>query len=381
MSRLVIKHNGKIPLISESYNKIGEWPKPYGIGMLVALHNEGGGIKLFLSTDGLTFTYSSIGINVSTGAGGQYAVDGAFSTAINRYVVSTGGPFALGYVIYTDNFVNWFTASTAFTYQQDSFAISYSPSLDKFVIVGENRPQSSTTGVTWSLSPYYDINTGDPMQTTWENVEWIDNLSKFVATSYSGSKFRVAHSTDGENWSQFTGGTQSPAGPYIGSRVASIYSFAYSPTLNRFVGIDPSFATFSYSNDGGYTWSYITQSSASFSDVSWRGVAYSDDLDLFVAIGLGKTSPYQTNKFAVSKTGLTWSLVYGPTDTWGGRQVIRWSKEFQRFIMFAGNANWTGSSQYAWSADGYNWFTSSCYGDFPASGNTFGLLSIPNLLI
>lgn len=356
MSRIVIRHNQKIPLIAEAYDKIGEWPKPYGVGLLGALHWEATNkIMFFYSTDGKNFDYRDTNLTYLTGAGSQIPAEASYNTVINRYVAVTGGSNALAFVIYSDNLVNWFTASTAYSYNQSLTSIAYSESLNLFVAVGANKPQYSSTGIGWTLST-------SSISSTWGTVKWIEPLSKFY-TSYTTA---FASSSNGINWTQ---GTSS-----------LLQDFAYSSVSNRFVGIYTSFSQFSYSNDNGSTWTYITQSSASFSNVSWRAVEYSEPLDLFIAVGLKAVNidGFANNIFAVSKTGLTWSIVIGPYDGWTD---ITWSNEFQEFAMFPGNANWSAASQFARSSDGYNWFTSSQHGGSTTSGTTIKLVSMPNILI
>lgn len=355
MSRIVIRHKQKIPLMAEAYDKMAEFDKPYGVGLLGGLHWEGTNkIVFFYSTDGKNFDYLDTGLTYQTAFGNQTPTSAAFSTQLNRYVATSGiTSLALGYVIYSDNLKNWFTASTAFIYSQDMLDIAYSDTLNLFVAVGENKPQYSTTGVGWTLST-------SSVNSYWSKVKWISSLNKFYA-SYTTS---FANSSNGINWTQGT--------------CSLITDFAYSSLSNRFVGVYGS-NSFSFSDDNGATWAYITQSFGSFSSVDWRGIEYSEPLDLFIAVGLRPiTGGISNNIFAVSKTGLTWSVVIGPRDSWTD---LTWSEEFQEFAMFPGNANYSNSSQFAGSFDGYNWFTSSQHGGTAMSGTTIKLVSMPNILI
>jgi hypothetical protein len=361
MSRLVIKHNGKIPLISESYNKIGEWPYPYGIGMLVTLDVETSYSNVVWSTGGNTFTASQFNIaNNGVSGGAATAIQPraiAFSSAINRFVTFGGVSSPLPFVMYSDNLLTWATASHAFSAGQQGFDIDYSPSLDMFVAVGANKPQYSTTGIGWTLST-------STMGTFWNNVKWIDGLSKFIVTNISSSPY-FASSTDGINWTTSTAFT--------------LADVAYSDNLGRLVGVGNKFgADIAFSDDSGSTWTYITQSFASFTDTRKDTIAYSPQLDLFVIAGLGTGSnPFATNKYLTSKTGLTWSQVSGATNSWN---YINWSNEMEQFWITP-QSNYDFARSYAYSSDGVNWATASISAGSLTSGTALKMITTKNIFI
>jgi hypothetical protein len=359
MSRLVIKHNGKIPLISESYNKIGEWPKPYGIGMLVTLEILDSSFPYVVySTGGNTFTASQMNIPALTGSGNTYPAAIAFSPVLNRFVAWGGqGGIELAQVMYSDNLFTWSTASTAYSVNQRGWNIDYSESLNMFVAVGENKPQYSTNGLGWTLST-------SSMGTTWYSVKWIDNISKFIVTNTLASPY-FASSTDGINWTTAT--------------AVSLYDVAYSDNLGRLVGVGGNYgANIAFSDNQGSTWTYITQSFASFTDTQKRSISYSPTLDLFVVVGLATGSnPFATNKYFTSKTGLTWSEVSGATNSW---VHVNWSNEMQQFWITP-QSNFNASRSYAYSSDGVNWATASIDVGSLTSGTALKMITTKNIFI
>ena len=359
MSRLVIKHNGKIPLISESYNKIGEWPKPYGIGMLVTLEILDSSFPYVVySTGGNTFTASQMNIPALTGSGNTYPAAIAFSPALDRFVAWGGqSGIELAQVMYSDNLFTWATASTAYSVNQQGWDIDYSESLNMFVAVGDNKPQYSTTGIGWTLST-------STMGTIWRNVKWIDGISKFIVGNNISSPY-FASSTDGINWTTAT--------------AVGLYDVAYSDNLGRLVGVGANYgANIAFSDNSGSTWTYITQSFASFTDTQKRSIAYSPTLDLFVVVGLATGSnPFATNKYFTSKTGLTWSEVSGATNSW---VHVNWSNEMQQFWITP-QSNFNASRSYAYSSDGVNWATASIDVGSLTSGTALKMITTKNIFI
>jgi len=362
MSRLVIKHNGKIPLISESYNKIGEWPKPYGIGMLVTLDAEVAYNNVVWSTGGNTFTASTFNIANNGvpggGAGATMPQSIAFSSAINRFVAWGGiTNNSLPFVMYSDNLLTWATSSTVYAGGENGWDIDYSPSLNMFVAVGENKPQYSTTGIGWTLST-------STMGNFWNNVKWIDGLSKFIVSNAVSSPY-FASSTDGISWTTAT--------------AVKLFDVAYSDNLGRLVGVGGGFgADIAFSDNSGSTWTYITQSFASFTDTKKLSIAYSPKLDLFVVAGLGTGSnPFATNKYFTSKTGLTWSEVSGATNSWN---YINWSNEMEQFWITP-QSNYDFARSYAYSSDGVNWATASISAGSLTSGTALKMITTKNIFI
>lgn len=358
MSRIVIRHNQKIPLIAEAYDKIGEWPKPYGIGMLVTLDVESTYPFVVYSTGANTFTASQFNIPALTGSGNSYPQAIAFSTQNNRFVAwggSTGTELAQ--VMYSDNLISWSTASTAYSLNQAGRDIDYSESLNLFVAVGDNKPQYSTNGVGWTLST-------TTMGTNWYSVKWFEDISKFVVTNPITSPY-FASSSDGINW--------------VTQSAVKLIDVAYSANLNRMVGVGSGFgADIAFSDNQGSTWTYITQSFSTFTDTQKRSIAYSPQLDLFVIVGLGTGSnPFATNKYFTSKTGLTWSQVTGLTNSWNH---INWSNEFQQFWITP-QSNFNGSTTYAYSSDGINWQAANIAAGSTTSGSALKMITTKNIFV
>lgn len=76
------------------------------------------------------------------------------------------------------------------------FGLAYSPSLDLFVMTGQqgsNRIWTSVNGSSWTAIIA-------PVQLAWANVAWSPDLSLFVAVSTNGTGNQVLTSPDGVTW-------------------------------------------------------------------------------------------------------------------------------------------------------------------------------------
>jgi len=271
-----------------------------------------------------------------------------YSSVLQRFVFMGTGVSAR--LVYSDDAgANW-TVSTSLPETTTNNA-AYSPTLDIFVSTGINtKPMWSVDGITFTQS-------STSMRGNWYSVIWSASQSKFFASDYTSSPY-FAESTDGKTWTTKTG--------------VALYQVAYSSALDRLVGVNPTFNSFAYSDNFGTTWTTVTQSTSGIPSNTWREIAYSPKLDLFVACGLGPSSPqFATNQFIVSKTGQTWSAVTASTNSWFS---IIWSEEFEKFYATP-QANFNAAQTYVYSSDGYNWTTVTMSMGATDSGSSRAIVS------
>lgn len=278
--------------------------------------------------------------------------DVAYSPTLDRFVVSISRPdvYTQGLFLYsTSGPYNWATGSM--TYASDYRSVCYSSSLDRFVAVGDAKPIWSDDGETWNAPTNVPKN-------GWYYVRWVEDIGKFCMINYDYSGDYFGYSVDGKTWSSVTG--------------KSGLEFAYSTNLGRLVSVNLAFSSFAYSDDEGLNWTTITQSSATVPDLNYFSIDYSPTLDLFVAVGKGKGSPqFATNQFIVSKTGVTWSSVTASTNTW---QKVYWAPEFLQFYVTPAS-NFNAAQTYAYSSDGYSWFTASVIAGTSTGGAVKAIVS------
>ncbi len=117
-----------------------------------------------------------------------------------------------------------------------------------------------------------------------------------------------------------------------------------------------------YSSDG-ISWSPSTPGFSGASGVNAvRGIAYSPELGLFVAVGpQGTGGPTGTKgEFAISSNGSSWSV--GSFGYAGGPVFVRaitWSSELRLFVAVGGNGNSGDATFISTSPDGTTWTTQS----------------------
>lgn len=168
--------------------------------------------------------------------------------------------------------------------------LAYSPSLNLAVCVassGTNRSMRSADGITW-------IENAVPAR-SWQAVEWCPSIGKFIAGSVTGG--HIMWCTLGHTWTEQTG--------------------VFSPQS-------------------------VTGS---------RGIAWSEDLGLAVAVMANNDNPVWTSPDAV-----TWTQRSMPT-TGAGRPVwfgVVWEPTMQLFII-VGRDGTTNNNLVAYSSDGINW--------------------------
>jgi hypothetical protein len=177
--------------------------------------------------------------------------------------------------------------------------------------------------------------------TIWEYVLYEPTNNVFIACGDGVNDDDygfLIRSVDGVNWSEVI---------ITGSIDANFdaNSLAYSTVLDRFICVGDGASDVLYSDDAGENWT--VSNAAMPQDANWIDVAYSDTLDLFVAIN----DDNATNHVAYSSDGENWTgAVAASDDTW---RRIEWNPTEKLFIS-CNNAFSTTESVMT-SADAINW--------------------------
>lgn len=226
------------------------------------------------------------------------------------------------------------TSSDAITWvsnANDGFgwaAICRSEELNLFVAVANggvgNRVSTSPDGVTWTPRASADDTS------SWSHVIWVPELSRFYATSTTGTQ-RVMYSTDGTTW---TGQSTPPQTNFW-------RAIAYSASLGRLVAVaDTGGRRVMTSDDGGDTWvgrvgAYFPNDSTTEELGQWQNLAYAPELGVFVAVAAGPTGQY---RLMWSRDGFNWFGQYLPQDVSFPNGAfasdgVCWSPERGHFVL------------------------------------------------
>lgn len=212
---------------------------------------------------------------------------------------STNGQGAF-FITSTDG-ITWVNSGLSSELNYSFTSLAYSPSLDRAVAVKAD----GTAGVFYSsdLTNWTNSIT-TPTLGNYQAVIWIEELSLYVTvsdTSYSGPK--AAYSSNGINWTQ---STPADNGAFQG--------LAWSPKLGILVAVSTGGTHKVMWSTDGINWSVTGVSGAS--SYNWNSVCWSDDLEMFVAVGGTATMS--------SKDGKTWT--YAPSSLGGTRSLsaVKW---------------------------------------------------------
>jgi hypothetical protein len=290
---------------------------------------------------------------------GTYLEDVAWSPSLNLWVAvqSTDLPSGSLNMIWTSpNGITWTSrnlpASLSGIYALSPNAVIWIPEQNTFLATGKNGNNSngqgaffvtSTDGITWNnsglstssnfnfrslaYSPslgravaskadgtagvYYSNNLttwtssgGDPTVGGYQSVIWVEELSLFVTVSdLANSGPKAAYSSDGLTWIQ---STPADTGGFQG--------LAWSPKLGIMVAVSVGGTHRVMWSTDGINWSTSGVSGAS--SYNWNSVCWSEDLEMFVAVGGTATMS--------SKDGLIWT--YAPGSLTGTRNLtsVKW---------------------------------------------------------
>lgn len=176
-------------------------------------------------------------------------------------------------------------------------SVVWSPALGLFCATGfSGNIQTSPDGINWTKRT-------SPEANSWGGVCWSPDDAQFVAVGYGGTFYAIT-SPDGINWT----GRAAVANTY--NRVA------YGNGIYVAVGIGGDIMR----SVDGINWTLGT----AFENVNFLDVAYSPELDLFVA-----AANSGTNRIQSSRDGTTWASESTLAVTPDG---IAWSSELLMFI-------------------------------------------------
>lgn len=292
------------------------------LNLFVAVGSTAAGGEFFTSTDGITWNPRSV------------------SYGLKKVVWS---PELLIFVGVGSNTYESLYSSDGITWNHGSFGglldICWSPELGIFVAVGSNQVKTSTDGIVFTSRTAAEAN-------IWSSVTWSPELGLFVAVSSDGTN-RVQTSPDGITW------TARSIANYPWQRVcwaaeigkfcvvsnSSVYSalsdstiipntignsVASNGTISVSVGNSKCFTT-----TDGTTWTERTIPAGTYNAVCW-----SDDLNLFVAVG-------SSNLCATSPDGITWTSRTISNGTWNG---VAYSPELGLFVAVSSATNYVATS-------------------------------------
>ncbi len=226
-------------------------------------------------------------------------------------VLVSGATFNSGAALWSDDLATWVEGTTPTTGNDTNWsAVCYAPSLQRFVAVAANSPQtgggvmySDDGGRTWTNA---NLSSGH----TCHSVCWSEELSKFVAVANLGA---VLTSPDGVTWSTFTitgGGT--------------LQSVCWAKEIGLFAVVSSAGATPNYifTSPDGETWTPRASAADSWTQhpyaIAWSGA-------LFCVVGPGQSHT------VTSPDGVTWTdhaAGLGTTTNWNS---ICWSETRQEF--------------------------------------------------
>lgn len=209
-------------------------------------------------------------------------------------------------------------------------ATAYSPQLNQFVQAnGSHQFGTRPARVNTSTGP-----DGGELAMTWTqrtiatNVNgssemiWVPELAMYVSVVDNGTN-RAMTSTDGINWSV------SPINNAVAWR-----GLTWSKQLGLLVAVGGTGGI--TTSPDGYTWTTRTSPSS-----VWYGVEWAPELNLFVAVG--------ANAIATSSDGIVWTARTSPANqNW---LSVAWSAELSTFVAVSDN----GTLRKMVSSDGINW--------------------------
>ena len=206
--------------------------------------------------------------------------------------------------------------------------IAWSPELELLVAVGVGEAiYSADGGLTWTAAT-------TPPAGTMQCCRWVSELGLFVAVGSSG---RVRTSPDGDVW---TARTAVPAD------VCHYSGIAWSADLGLLVAVSgPSGgSTGVMTSPDGITWTARTPAESN----TWRSVAWSPDLQQFVAVANSGTS-----RVMYSADGINWTATSNGVNATMGWSDVVWVPELGLWVAVAGGGFQDEATMT--SPDGVNW--------------------------
>jgi hypothetical protein len=231
-----------------------------------------------------------------TVSGGNAWYGAVYARELQRFVIVANNVIRFG----TTGGNSWTTATNATGSWRD---VVWAPEINTFVAVADESTSDDRTGYsTTGGASWATLTTGTGRR--WWSVAWAPEISTFVAVAYNG--FYGRSTTGGTSW-------------VVTDRANGWRNVAWAPEIRTFVKVAESGTNrISYSTTGGETWLDATGQTSR----AWYGVAYSGELNRFVAVG--------SNAVSISTTGgVSWESKTIPSGTWYG---VTWAPELRAFV-------------------------------------------------
>lgn len=261
--------------------------------------------------------------------------------------------------------------------------VTYSPLLDRFVLIGSEPGAGGIEGgwadgsdpATWTR-----ITGLSGVQPTINAVAWSENLGIFCCTRATFGQSWTSPTGESNDWTQHEHNTIAVPGIRM-RRFDDVGLFMVPWNAN------PPNGTIHISS-AGTTWSAIVMPDPGMSspNVTWRGIAYSPTLDLLVAAGEGPSGsePIPFPLAISSDGGMTWQLIAAPDPgpfhqgftnvAWVDHPTIGGFFVALARATFEEEGENTDIITHAYSPDGFNWtrFVEATGTGVGAFNDTFG---------
>ena len=271
-----------------------------------------------------------MGVNNTNGYYRHYLV---IPTGPVKFLVTSSNSSKL---LYSSNGIDWTEGSVNTT---DKYSIVQNTSdYNELVCVGGGADYSNN-GLDWS-----NATSTSPSAGVWWDVVYAKEIGLYVACGgyTSGGRNGIMTSPDGLTWT-----TRS----LPGSDTGTLQGIAWSGSVFAVVGENNK----AFSSTDGINWTARTIPGPA----KWKRVTYSPDLGLFVAVN-EDTSTSRVDKIATSTDAITWTLRTSPKPAGGSSpswRDVAWSPELGLFVAVADqNTNYFGTYYpVGTSPDGITW--------------------------
>lgn len=263
-----------------------------GLFIMWVNSDDASGLRVATSPDGITWTIRST-------AGFTGTINEAAVGVDRVLIIGTGtqGIFSLDGITWTP---------TTIPEAIQKFGLAYSPSLNLFVMTGQqgsNRIWTTVDGVTWNTIVA-------PVQNNWTNIAWSPELALFVAVSSNGTGNQVMTSPDGTTWTSQVSPTPTRSWNKINWLNGKFYACSQNGTEKLMTSPD------------GINWSLVNFGVPSF---------IATDIGYGNGLFLACTSSGGSTVFMSSENGTSWiSRGSSPNQQW---LAVNFAQALNRFSI------------------------------------------------
>ncbi len=296
-----------------------------------------------VSTSGAYYLDSNLGINTSNPqyslevVGSMKAGGILFSNSLinNIDITKLGQSTVTTYdinLLFTQGASNWNSFKTE--YGQKWISLDYSPENNIWIAVSKDGLKtnvlSSSDGISWKLVNYPYTD----YDYSWKHVIWVSKLNMFIAISNTNATYRSMTSSDGVTWVLRT------------SPLNNWECVAWSDTLNLLVAVASTGTNKVMTSSDGINW---TSRPAADDSLRWSYVLWCAERGLFIAV-----ADNIVNAVMISYDGINWTLKSTPNTGLGSVGSnwfsIAWSSKLGLFaaVSYAGQIM-TSSDTTTWT--------------------------------